>query len=111
MFLRNSPGEPPPMRQRIVPILLCVAVILPLGRPPRSPPATCTRNSGLILPDGFCAIVVATRLGPVRQIAVAPNGDVYAALQDGGIVVLRDVNDDGVADQKKAFFDDGGTGI
>ncbi|HEV8176582.1 MAG TPA: hypothetical protein VGP44_02725, partial [Gemmatimonadales bacterium] len=37
-------------------------------------------NGGLLLPEGFCATVVAGDLGPVRQLAVAPNGDLYAAL-------------------------------
>ncbi|HWN19414.1 MAG TPA: hypothetical protein VNO19_10910, partial [Gemmatimonadales bacterium] len=27
-------------------------------------------NGGLVLPEGFCATVVASQLGPVRQLAV-----------------------------------------
>ena len=53
-------------------------------------------NGGLVLPEGFCATVVASQLGPVRQLAVAPNGDLYAALSGkagdntGGVLAFRD---------------------
>lgn len=79
----------------------------------RPPPPACTRESGLVLPEGFCAVVVAERLGRVRQIAVLPNGDVVAALAgaQGGVVLLRDADGDGVAETRKQFGDEGGTGI
>jgi glucose/arabinose dehydrogenase len=99
------------MRTRITPIFLSVALLVPLDRVPAHAPGSCTRDNGLALPEGFCATVVATRLSGLRQIAVAPSGDIYAALQDGGVVALRDANDDGRADQSKAVFDGGGTGI
>jgi len=99
------------MHHRTAPFLLSAAVLIPLCGTPAPPPATCTRTNGLALPEGFCATVVATHLGGLRQIAVAPNGDIYAALQQGGIVALRDANDDGRADQTKAVHDGGGTGI
>ena len=57
-------------------------------------------NGGLKLPMGFCALVVADSLGVARHMAVAPNGDLYVALQTsggrgqpqtgGGAVALRD---------------------
>lgn len=99
------------MRHRITPFLLCAAALLPSGSTLPQPPATCTRSSGLVLPEGFCAIVVATRLNGLRQIAVAPNGDLYAALQDGGVVALHDADGDGRAEQRQSVFDGGGTGI
>ncbi len=99
------------MRTRFAPIFLAVALLAPLGGGPSRPPATCTRSNGLLLPDGFCATVVATHLAGLRQIAVAPNGDLYAALQDGGVVALRDANGDGQADLTKSVHDGGGTGI
>ncbi|MEJ1972783.1 MAG: hypothetical protein WDM96_10080 [Lacunisphaera sp.] len=34
-------------------------------------------NDGLILPPGFRAIVVADKLKPLRNMTVAPNGDIY----------------------------------
>ncbi len=79
----------------------------------RPPPPACTRESGLVLPEGFCAVVVAERLGRVRQIAVLPNGDVVAALggAQGGVVLLRDADGDGAAETRKQFGDEGGTGI
>ena len=33
-------------------------------------------NGGITLPAGFCAVVVADRLGAARHMAVTPNGDV-----------------------------------
>ena len=79
----------------------------------RPPPPACTRDSGLVLPEGFCAVVVAERLGRVRQITVLPNGDVVAALggAQGGVVLLRDTDGDGAAETRKQFGDEGGTGV
>ena len=68
-------------------------------------------NDGLILPPGFKAVVVADKLKPLRNIAVAPNGDLYAKTRKDGIYALRDTNGDGVADEVKEFGDGGGTGI
>jgi glucose/arabinose dehydrogenase len=84
-----------------------------LAAAPGAPPATCTRTSGLTLPEGFCAVLVAERLGRVRQLVVLPNGDVAVALASGpgGVVTLRDGDGDGRADQTKYFYDEGGTGI
>jgi glucose/arabinose dehydrogenase len=102
---------------RPFPLLLLVAAlgVGPVSQsvPAFAPPATCTRSSGLNLPDGFCAIRVAERLGRVRQIVLLSNGDLFAALGggSGGIVALRDTDGDGVADVRKSFGDEGGTGI
>jgi len=72
-------------------------------------------NGGLELPDGFCATVVGDTLGPTRHLAVAENGDVYAALDravDGhGIVALRDTTGDYTADRIEYFGDTGGSGL
>ena len=72
-------------------------------------------DGGLSLPDGFCATVVADSLGPTRHLAVADNGDVYAAVQEvtngGGVVALRDEDGDYKADRTEYFGDVGGTGI
>lgn len=72
-------------------------------------------NAGLTLPDGFRAIVVADSLGAARHITIADNGDIYIALQHnqhgGGIVALRDTDNDGKADQKEYFGNHSGTGI
>jgi glucose/arabinose dehydrogenase len=72
-------------------------------------------NAGLTLPTGFKALKVADSLGSARHIAVAENGDMYIALRrannGGGIVALRDTDNDGIADQKEYFGDHAGTGI
>jgi glucose/arabinose dehydrogenase len=83
------------------------------GRANAPPPPACSREAGLKLPEGFCAVVVAKDLGAVRQIAVAPNGDVFAATSggNGGVIQLRDTDGDGVADRQQAVYADGGTGI
>jgi glucose/arabinose dehydrogenase len=87
-------------------------------------PAPCPGdNDGLTLPAGFCAAVFADAEGGARHMAVAPNGDVFVALQTrpsgssergattGGILALRDTNRDGRADRSEYFGDLGGTGI
>jgi len=71
-------------------------------------------NGGLTLGPHFCAVLVAESLGPVRHLAVAPNGDVFAAKggPNGGVVVLRDTTGDGKADVIAKFYEGpGGSGI
>ena len=78
-------------------------------------PACAPDNGGFTLPAGFCAVVVAESLGPVRHIAVAPNGDIYAARQgpEGGVMLLRDTNGDGKVDMIRRLYavQGGGSGI
>jgi glucose/arabinose dehydrogenase len=70
-------------------------------------------NGGITLPQGFCALVVADNLGTARHLAVAANGDLYVALQgaDGGIVALRDTNNDGKFEVKEKVASGNFTGI
>ena len=69
-------------------------------------------NAGLTLPAGFCAQLVGENLGPVRHLAVAPNGDLFAARRDSGVIVLRDTTGDGRADIVGRFYwGSGGSGI
>jgi glucose/arabinose dehydrogenase len=72
-------------------------------------------NGGIELPAGFCALVAADRVGPARHLTVAPNGDLYVALeqttQGGGIAALRDADGDGRMEQIERFGAQGGTGI
>jgi glucose/arabinose dehydrogenase len=70
----------------------------------------------LKLPAGFCALVIADDVGTARHLAIAPNGDVYVALQEGrakpvGVAALRDTNGDGKADVTERFGDKSTTGI
>ena len=76
-----------------------------------------TDNGGLVLPEGLCATVVAGDLGPVRQLVVAPNGDLYAAVSGkpgddaGGVLALRDKDGDGKPDERAAFGPGGGNDV
>jgi len=63
------------------------------------------------VPAGFCAVLVAEGLRAPRHIVVAPNGDIFAASARGGVIALRDADGDGVAETKKEWGRDGGTGI
>ena len=71
---------------------------------------------GITLAPGFCAITVADSLGRARHIAVAPNGDLFVAMNNargvrGGVAALRDTTNDGRVDVVERFGDNGGTGI
>jgi glucose/arabinose dehydrogenase len=80
-------------------------------------PVACDKdNAGLTLPSGFCALLAADGLGTARHAVVAPNGDVYVALQSGkgktgGVVGLRDENGDGRFETKEYFGDGSSTGV
>lgn len=69
-------------------------------------------NAGLKLPAGFCAVLFADSLAAPRHMDVAPNGDVVVAIRSsrgggvqrpGGVVVLRDADGDGRAEQREKF--------
>ncbi|MEO7136659.1 MAG: PQQ-dependent sugar dehydrogenase [Gemmatimonadales bacterium] len=74
-------------------------------------------NGGLVLPEGLCATTVAGDLGPVRQLVVAPNGDLYAALSGkpgdntGGVLAFRDKDGDGKPDERATFGPGGGNDV
>ncbi|HEV7587796.1 MAG TPA: PQQ-dependent sugar dehydrogenase [Longimicrobium sp.] len=79
-----------------------------------APPRCDADNGGITLPPGFCATVFAdVRDGGPRHVAVAPNGDVFVALEGrtGGVLALRDTNGDGKADQQERIGTRTGTGI
>ena len=90
-------------------------------RPSSTLPACDPDDGGLVLPEGFCAVIVADNLGSPRLIDVAANGDIYVhdrgARGDGenvpgnGVVALRDMNGDGRADVIERFSDHYGTGL
>ena len=67
-------------------------------------------NGGLVLPDGFRAVVVVDSVGRGRHLAVRENGDVYMKLRGPdslgrGSVALRDTDNDGKADIVTYFGD------
>jgi glucose/arabinose dehydrogenase len=76
----------------------------------------CHEGGGeLLLPEGFCAIVVADSLGRGRHIAVSDSGQIYVALrypnEGNGIAALRDDDGDGRADEVVYFGEFAGTGL
>jgi glucose/arabinose dehydrogenase len=83
------------------------------------PPAT--DNGGLVLPEGFDALVVTDSIGRARHLTVNENGDIYVKLTfndamngGGGTVGIRDVNGDGRADSIVYFGDykdEGGSAV
>lgn len=87
------------------------------GGAPSTPAGLCDRNNGgIILPEGFCAVVVTDDLPGARHVAVADNGDVFVATNstdqsDGGVAVLRDTNGDGKADDVEKWGVAGGNDV
>ncbi len=100
------------MKQALIASLLFVAACT-VERPLEV--ACAEGNDGLMLPDEFCAVVVADSLGRARHLTVRNNGDVYVALRapndEGAIAALRDHDGDGKADLIEYFGTIGGTGI
>lgn len=76
-----------------------------------SPPACDKDNGGITLPPGFCALVAADGLGTARHAVVAANGDLFVALQNGGIAALHDSTGSGHFDVKQTFGTGAVTGI
>jgi glucose/arabinose dehydrogenase len=79
-------------------------------------PAFAAEPDGLILPPGFHASVVAEGLGPLRHMAVRPNGDIYASTGGEGAkpegLVAIELGPDGKAARTEHFSSvNGGTGI
>ena len=87
---------------RLTPLLFLLA-----GRPATEPRgADCAAdNGGLVLAEGLCAVVVASDAGRVRQLAVGPDGALYAALGRGGpgVLALRDRDGDGKPEERETF--------
>jgi glucose/arabinose dehydrogenase len=87
-------------------VLAATVVMLPFapartvhGPAPRAPkaPICAPDNGGIILPKGFCAVVVADSLPAPRHMVVMPNGDLYVSSMRTGMFGLRDTNGDGRA--------------
>ena len=84
-------------------------------------PACEPDNGGLMLPNGFCALIVANNIGRARHLDIASNGDIYVRGRgnrgrdnydpDGGIIALRDTDGDGRAETMERFSDHYGTGL
>jgi glucose/arabinose dehydrogenase len=76
-----------------------------------SAPACDKDNGGITLPKGFCALVVADNIGEARHAVVAPNGDLFVALQNGGIAALHDSTGNDHFDVVEKFGTESTTGI
>jgi glucose/arabinose dehydrogenase len=98
-------------------LLSGVALLSGMRLFPRTDSKCDSDNGGLVLPQAFCATLVASRLGPVRQLSVAPNGDLYAALSGkagdntGGVLAFRDKDGDGKPDERASFGPGGGNDV
>jgi glucose/arabinose dehydrogenase len=101
-------------------VLLAIGITIAAQQKPL--PKADADDGAISLPPGFRALVVADNLvvgkkvnntaEKLRGIAVAPNGDIYAKGQAGGIFALRDADGDGRAEMVKEFGPgDGGTHI
>ncbi len=90
---------------------LAIVCMASLPASAASSPACDKDNGGITLPPGFCALVVADNLGAARHAVVAPNGDLFVALQDGGIVSLHDSTGNGRFNVQHHFGDASVTGI
>jgi glucose/arabinose dehydrogenase len=99
------------------PALAGLALLLGMRVSPLTNPKCDPDNGGLVLDEGFCATVVASDLGAVRQLTVAPNGDLYAAVSGksgsgtGGVLGLRDRDGDGKPDERASFGPGGGNDV
>jgi glucose/arabinose dehydrogenase len=98
-----------PATSALAPLLLGLAV----HAGPRAHPACDPDNGGLLLPQGSCATLVASNIGPVRQLTVSPTGDLYAAIASGshGVLALRDTTGDGKPDQRASFAPGGANDV
>ena len=74
-------------------------------------PACDPNNGGITVPAGFCAFIAADNLGTARHLVVAANGDVYVALQNGGVMALRDTTHEGRFETQVKFGSTSVTGI
>lgn len=90
-----------------------VAIVLGAGAARQSLPVASPDNGGLVLPDGFKALVVHDGIGRARHLAVTSDGVIYVKLRvpsPRGLVALRDTNQDGRADDVEVFGDYEDTG-
>jgi hypothetical protein len=105
-FDSHRPGVTMHLNRPTRAVLAATVVMLPFapartvhGPAPRAPkaPICAPDNGGIILPKGFCAVVVADSLPAPRHMVVMPNGDLYVSSMRTGMFGLRDTNGDGRA--------------
>jgi len=90
--------------QRLLAAVAAAVFMIPTARaemsrhapPVRSTTPECAPdNGGIMLPKGFCAVVVADNLAQPRHLVVTPNGDLFVSSMRAGIIALRDTTGDG----------------
>ncbi|MCX8473583.1 MAG: PQQ-dependent sugar dehydrogenase [Sediminibacterium sp.] len=93
----------------IIVIALTIVINFNCSTKKFSLPTADSDNGGLILPEGFAALVVADSVGLTRHLAIRDNGDIYIKLRyttgNQGNMALRDTNNDGKADIFKRWGD------
>lgn len=81
-----------------------LGLVLAVGPPARASQDCEPARVRLALPAGLCAAVVARETGPVRHLAVAPDGSLAAAVRGKkGVLLLGDDDGDGRTDPIRRF--------
>lgn len=105
--MRLRPRSPRAASAALVLLASALLAAAAIREPAPSGAACAPDNGGLRLPEGFCASVFENDVGPVRHLAVAPNGDLYAATSAGflrgGVTGFRDRDGDGDPDERATF--------
>ena len=94
------------LRSRAAALLAPLLLLLAARPAPASRERPCADDDGgLVLAEGLCAVLVARDAGAVRQLAVGPDGALYAALARGGsgVLALRDRDGDGKSEERETF--------
>lgn len=102
------------MHQRRLAACVSIAAIVSCQSEATIAPGPC--NGGIVMPAGFCATIFADKLGALRHLVVAANGDVFVARWEGkshpgGFVILRDTTHDGRAEVVDSVINSGGSGL
>lgn len=96
--------------------LLLLAIVVACSKRNAATSASGGCDETIKLPTGFCATVFSDSAGLARHLVVRKNGDVIVGMLDqrrqtGGVLVLRDANKDGHADQAEQFGETGVHGL
>ena len=94
-----------------------LALLLGMRISPLADPKCDPDNGGLVLPEGFCATVVASQLGPVRQLAVGAERrplrrlERQAGRQHRRGAGIQGPDGDGKPDERASFGPGGGNDV
>ena len=101
---------------RVPVVALALLAVAACWRRNARTPADAGCDDSIKLPPGFCATVFSDSAGLARHLVVRRNGDVIVGMLDqrreaGGVLVLRDDDKDGHADEAERFGDSGVHGL